>query len=279
MFLLQRQSLALIALSVLTGACAQNKSEDVLANHKASSSLHSGSVVPGAPVPTLPPVPPPPPALPTAAPLSFLISGKGNHPEHVCVPSTAILKLRVRAIGQAITRSFPLSTPVATTTYGALRMRFSVQGISEAQFTINSKVGAWSSTTDFSSYVGRGQVPSCTYPNLCMFFPTLPTPEYKGTIYGADRYDGLCTFWESEFRGCGVTSELVASYTAECAPGEQKILIDEIKSDNPCGALNPSPTPPSSWCDPGQKLQYALDTEEWNIEIQAITEATRQTFE
>ena len=278
------------ALTVLTlvglSGCSPKASEGIPSNTKAQ--ISSGSIVAGPPPSPVPPITPPPFPPPTPEPtpvpagnppLSFTVTGKGNHPKHVCIAADETLKIRIKPPAAVSNDPIISRWPAPTRTYIALRMKVAIQGAPSSDFTVTAKNNGWSEVVDLSHFIGHGQTPSCTYPHFCLFGGSLAVPESKANVYGADRNDGLCTYWEGEKRGCLVSHSLLTSYTAECNPGEQKVYIDRIMSTNPCGLHTaPSPTPPPGWCNVDDPFQYMLDTEEWSVELEAITENTRSEF-
>lgn len=209
-------------------------------------------------------------------PLTYEVSGYGNHPQHICVPAST--KLWLRVIPHANTEplmpyhykniKYPDYTYVYDGNpafYNKLRVRLSIPNTSAAWDYLAYNDTA-SAIGNYSSYLSQSasQIVSQSSTNSM-----LSTPEYTNVwILGSDAYDGYCTYWEKQLGKCStIHSSKLASNTATCGSGEKKIMITNIVSDYPCtfDKIN--------WCA-GGSIQTVTDYQAWHITIKAVTENT-----
>lgn len=207
--------------------------------------------------------------------LEYLVEGWGNHPKHLCIPATQKLILRVKphAVYEPL---LPLDTTLVNqrdgsliydgspATYTQLRVRLSIPGTAAA-WDYLANVESYSVSGEYSAYLRHVSGTSVSQTQY------LSVPEYDvgHTIFGSNRYDGMCTFWEHELGRCSqVSSALRASESAECPTGQQKILITNIVSDYPCHNDR------TNWCR-GASVQTVPDYQHWLVTVQVATENTQ----
>lgn len=229
----------------------------------------------------------------TQAPLTYEVSGYGNHPRHICVPAKTRLWLRVipHANYEPLRPYHYLNLKYSDNTYvydgnpafyNRLRVRLSIPNTNAAWDYLSYNEQA-SVIGDYSTYLGQGNngnpqvitlspaIIKAISQNLQITTPTaVALPEYSNVwILGSDPYDGMCTYWEKQLGKCSsITSSLTTSNNASCGADQVKVLINNIVSDNPCTFVDKA-----NWCK-GGTVQTVPDYQGWSVTIKAVTEDT-----
>lgn len=268
--------------------------ESAVAKRAAVSAPSNGNVT----VPTVPegnPVFDPAPIAtatpaPLPGPMSFAVSGVGNHARHICVPNAVTkLDLRIKPVANytALAPHYPSGkwprAPKFTdgsfvydgtaAYYSKLQVRLSIPG-SNGAFNFRADLEQYSAARNYAPFL-RPVAPVALPEDKA-----LKTPEYTDMwIWGSSPWDGVCTYWEKYFGKCSeVSNSFRLSEAVSCAGGEQKVLITHIASDYPCndewvlsaGAKSFN----NKWCV-GSSLQYVTDYQPWNVVIEAATDETK----